>query len=69
MSRTTVNVDDDLLAGAQRALGTTGVSDTINAAMAEITHRAALARFSVRDFDITDDDLAEARADRAVDGD
>ena len=66
MMRTTVNVDHELLAGAQQALGTTGLSETVNAAMADVARRAALARFSVRDFDITDADLADARADRTT---
>lgn len=66
MARTTINVDEVLLAEAREVLGTIGVTETINAAMADVSRRAALAGFSVTEFDITDEDLAEARRDRAV---
>jgi hypothetical protein len=36
--------------------------------MADVARRAELASFSVRDFDITDDDLAQARRDRTAQG-
>lgn len=65
MARTTVNIDEGLLAEAQRALGTHGVTETINAAMSAVVQRSALDDFSLNEFDITDDDLAEARQDRA----
>lgn len=65
MARTTVNIDQRLLTDAQRVLGTSGVTDTLNAAMAAVVQRAALDDFSLAAFDITDDDLAEARADRS----
>jgi Arc/MetJ family transcription regulator len=68
MARTTVNVDETLLAAASEALGTTGVTETVNAALAETVRRARLADFSVAEFDITDEELAEARADRATSG-
>lgn len=64
MPRTTVNIDGELLVAARTALGTTGVSDTVNAALAAARRRALLASISVRDFDITDIDLETARADR-----
>jgi Arc/MetJ family transcription regulator len=64
MARTTVNIDDHLLAEAKKALGTEGVTETINAAMADVARRAELAKFSVSEFDITDEDLADARRDR-----
>lgn len=64
MPRTTVNVDARLLADARAVLGTTGVSDTVNAALEAARRRARLARVTVADFDITDDDIATARADR-----
>jgi Arc/MetJ family transcription regulator len=66
MARTTVNIDDALLARVQKLLGTTGVSETVNAALREALRRAELARFSVSEFDITDADLADARRDRAI---
>lgn len=64
MPRTTVNVDDGLLREAKKALGTRGLTETINAAMEDVVRRAARADFTVLDFDITDDDLAEARTNR-----
>lgn len=66
MTRTTVNVDQDLVAEAKRILGTTGLTETMNAALREIIRRERLAHFSIDDFDITDEDLADARRDRAA---
>lgn len=65
MSRTTVTLDDVLLDDARRLLGTSGVSETVNAALALAVRQARLAAFDVRLFDITDDDIATARADRS----
>lgn len=64
MTRTTVSVDDVLLAEARTALGTAGVSDTVTAALAAAVERARLAEFDVHLFDLTDEDLADARSDR-----
>lgn len=64
MARTTVSLHDTLLHDAQRALGTRGVSETVNAALAVAVRQSRLAAFDVRLFDVTDDDLATARADR-----
>lgn len=36
MSRTLIDVDDDMLARAARALGTATKKDTVNAALAEV---------------------------------
>ncbi|WP_041180405.1 type II toxin-antitoxin system VapB family antitoxin [Mycobacterium canetti] len=66
MARTTVNVDDAILEQARVILGTHGVTDTINAAMAAVVRRAALEEFTLHDFDITDADLADSRKDRSV---
>jgi Arc/MetJ family transcription regulator len=66
MARTTVNIDDALLAEARRVLGTEGVTATIHAAMSAVVRRAALDEFTINDFDITDADLADSRRDRAV---
>lgn len=49
----------------QRALGTNGVSDTINAALAVAVRQAKLAAFDVRQFDVTDEDVVAARAHRS----
>ena len=65
MSRTTVSLDDDLLQDARRLLGTSGISDTVNAALAVAVQQGRLAAFDVRRFEITDDDIATARADRS----
>jgi len=65
MTRTTVSVDDALLRDAQRALGTSGVSDTVNAALGVAVRQARLAAFDVRLFDITDEDVAVTRSERA----
>lgn len=64
MSRTTVTLDDGLLQDARRLLGTSGVSETVNAALAAAVREARLVSFDVRRFDVTDDDIAAARADR-----
>jgi Arc/MetJ family transcription regulator len=63
-----VNIDDALLAQVQKLLGTTDVSDTVNAALRETLRRAQLAGFSVSEFDITDADLADSRRDRTSAG-
>lgn len=62
MPRTTVSFDDDLPQDARRLFGT---SDTVNAALAVAVRQARLAAFDVRRFEITDDDIATARADRS----
>lgn len=64
MARTTVNVDMDLLGQAQEALGTSGVTETINAALSAAVRRARLAGFDVRMFNVTSEDIREARGDR-----
>lgn len=64
MARTTVSIDDELLRGAAEALGTRGVTETVNAALAAAVRHARLAAFDVRAFDIDDEDIATARADR-----
>lgn len=64
MARTTVNVNEDLLFAARAKLGTRGISDTVNAALAAIARDAILHEFDVRGFGITDEELAVARSDR-----
>jgi Arc/MetJ family transcription regulator len=63
--RTSILVDDDLLERARRALGTSGLTDTIEKALSEAVRadqrRRLIARF--RDPDGYDDEaLLEARA-------
>lgn len=62
--RTTVNLDTEKLEAARRALGTEGVSETVNAALADVARRVALRQFDVRAFDVTDEDIASSRRDR-----
>lgn len=64
MVRTTVNLDDSLLQEARAALNTKGVTATVNAALAAVVQQARLAAFDVRLFDVTDEDIADARRER-----
>jgi len=60
MARTTVDIDERALARA--AVGTDGLSTTVNAALREVGRRRALASFDVlRDIDGS---LAEIEANR-----
>lgn len=65
MARTTVNLDSRALEEAQRALGTKGVTRTVNAALEVVGRQAALRRFDLAAFDVDDGSLQESRADRA----
>jgi len=65
MVRTTVNVDDAALSAAQAALGTDGLSATVNAALREVARRSVLADFDVtRDIDGTPEDVKSGREGR-----
>lgn len=65
MSRTTVDVDERALALAREELGTTGLSATVNAALAEVGRRRALATFDVRrDVDGTPQEVEANRRER-----
>lgn len=44
MTKTLIEIDDDYLAAAQQALGTTTKKDTVNAALREVTALAARRR-------------------------
>lgn len=46
--RTTIEIDDDLLARAQQALGTTGLKDTVDAAFSEAIRRSLRERLAKR---------------------
>ena len=62
MARTTVDVDERALAAARRELGTTGLSQTINAALREVARRRALKGFDVtRDIDGTPAEVTAGR--------
>jgi len=47
MGLTTIDIDDDLLRAASEALGTSGLSATVNAALREVARAHALAGFDV----------------------
>ncbi len=65
MARITVDVDDAALAAARAALGTQGLSATINSALREIARRHAPAGFNVlSDIDGTPDEVQSGRTAR-----
>jgi Arc/MetJ family transcription regulator len=65
MARTTVDVDEAALSAAQAALGTSGLSRTVNAALREVARRSALADFDVlRDIDGTPEEVESGREGR-----
>jgi Arc/MetJ family transcription regulator len=65
MARTTVDVDKAALRAAQHALGTDGLSATVNAALREVARRHALADFDVlRDIDGTPSEVEAGRKSR-----
>ncbi len=62
MTRTTVDVDERALDAARRELGTTGLSETVNAALRDAARRRVLKDFDVtRDIDGTPAELASGR--------
>jgi Arc/MetJ family transcription regulator len=65
MARTTVDVDEAALTAAQAALGTRGLSATVNTALREVARRSALADFDVlRDIDGTPGEVESGREAR-----
>jgi Arc/MetJ family transcription regulator len=65
MTRTTVDVDEAALSGAKAALGTDGLSATVNTALREVVRRSVLADFDVlRDVDGTPDEVGAGREGR-----
>jgi Arc/MetJ family transcription regulator len=65
MTRTTIDVDQTALTAAQAALGTHGLSATVNTALREVARRYALADFDVRrDIDGTPGDVESGRTSR-----
>jgi Arc/MetJ family transcription regulator len=65
VTRTTVDVDQTALAAAQAALGTDGLSATVNTALREVARRSALADFDVRrDIDGTPNEVESGREGR-----
>lgn len=69
VSRTTVDVDRRALEAARRALGTAGLSATVNAALARVARDSELADFDVtRDVDGRPEEVEANRRERAADG-
>lgn len=67
MARTTVDVDQTALAAAQAALGTDGLSSTVNTALREVARRSALTDFDVRrDIDGTPSEVESGRERRGA---
>jgi hypothetical protein len=65
LTRTTVDVDGAALAAARAALGTHGLSATINSALREVARRHAFADFDVLgDIDGTPDEVQSGRTAR-----
>ena len=65
MARTTVDLDEAALTAAQAALGTRGLSATVNSALREVARRSALADFDVsRDIDGTPGEVESGREAR-----
>ena len=65
MTKTLIEIDDEYLAAAQQALGTTTKKDTVNAALREVTALAArrrdLHRLTSRGLpDLEDEDVMQA---------
>ena len=65
MAKTLIEIDDEYLAAAQQALGTTTKKDTVNAALREVTALAArrrdLHRLTSGDLpDLEDEDVMQA---------
>jgi len=65
MTKTLIDIDDEYLAAAQQALGTTTKKDTVNAALREVTTLAArrrdLHRLTSRGLpDLEDEDVMQA---------
>jgi Arc/MetJ family transcription regulator len=62
MARTTVDIDQHALDLARTALGTGGLSATVNAALREVARRRVLAGFDVaRDIDGTPGEVTANR--------
>lgn len=66
MTKRLVDIDDDVLEAARRALRTDTIKDTVNTALRDSVHaaarrehldRAALARFAAASKDLLDDDV------------
>lgn len=61
IKRTSLNLDQALLADARAALGTTGATATVNAALREIVQNQRIQRLLDRDMSMTDEELDDFR--------
>ncbi|MGA2470985.1 MAG: hypothetical protein ABSG64_09875 [Solirubrobacteraceae bacterium] len=69
MARTTVDIDPQALGAARAALGTAGLSLTVNTALREVARRSMLAGFDIRrDIDGEPADVAAGREGRGPAG-
>ncbi len=59
MRKTTLTIDDDKIAQAREILGTSGITDTIDAALRETIRRAAAERLIDRMSTMADLDLGD----------
>ena len=63
MARTTVDINKASLDAARQVLGTSGVNETVNAALNDVVRRRGLAGFDVlRDIDGTPAEVAANRS-------
>jgi hypothetical protein len=61
--RTSLNLDIDLLRDAREQLGTSGTTDTVHRALAEVLQRGRLRRLARRTFDdLSEEALADLRS-------
>jgi Arc/MetJ family transcription regulator len=68
MRRTTINLDQELLRATADALGTSRMTDTVHAAMAEVVRRRKLEALTRLEFpDLSLEKLEEQRRPRTFD--
>ena len=66
VKRTSLNLELDLVTAAREVLGTTGTTDTVHRALAEVVRRERLRKLGARRFDdLTPEALDELRQTRA----
>ncbi|MGE4428467.1 MAG: type II toxin-antitoxin system VapB family antitoxin [Solirubrobacteraceae bacterium] len=63
MRRTSIFLDPDVVADAQRELGTATAADTVREALADVVNRARRRRLRDMPLDLTMDDLRRMRGD------
>lgn len=63
MRRTSLFLDPDVVAAAQRELGTSTAAETVRSALEDVVGRAERRRFRDMPLDLTMDDLRRMRGD------